>query len=128
MDYNGVERTEDFYFNLSKPELLEMELGTTGGFSEMMNKIIAAKDTASLIKTFKELILKSYGVKSEDGKRFMKSKELSEAFSQTEAYVNLYMELSTNDQAASAFANGIIPKELAKAAIEQTARIENTDA
>ncbi len=112
-DYNGVERSEDFYFNLNKAEITEMELGTTGGLSEMLKKIIAAKDTPSLIRIFKDLILKAYGEKSEDGKRFIKSKELSEAFSQTEAYSILFMELATDDNAAAAFVKGIIPADVA---------------
>lgn len=111
-DYNGVERTEPFYFNLSKAELMEMELGVTGGMTEMLNKIIAAKDAPSLMKTFKEMIMKAYGVKSDDGKRLIKSEELSIAFTQTEAYTVLFMELITDDKAAADFVNGIIPNEI----------------
>lgn len=111
-DYNGVERTEDFYFNLNKAEVMEMEMGTTGGFADMINGIIAAKDVPSLISIFKDIILKAYGQKSPDGRRFIKSKELSEEFSQTEAYVSLYMELATDDEAAANFVNGIMPKDL----------------
>lgn len=111
-DYNGVERTEDFYFNLSEAEIMEMELGTSGGFSEMMTTIVAANDTPTIMKTFKELILKAYGEKSQDGRRFIKSEEISEAFSQTEAYSKLYMELATDTEKAIAFSNGIMPKEL----------------
>lgn len=113
-DYNGVERTEDFYFNLSKAEIIEMQSSVEGGLSEMLKKIIDAKDTPTLVRVFKDLILKAYGEKSEDGRRFIKSKEISEAFSQTEAYSILYTELATDDQAAAAFANGIIPKDIAK--------------
>lgn len=111
-DYNGVERTEDFYFNLNKAEVMEMEMGTTGGFAEMINGIIAAKDVPALINIFKDMILKAYGQKSPDGRRFIKSKELSEEFSQTEAYASLYMELATDDEAAANFVNGIMPKDL----------------
>lgn len=111
-DYNGVERTEPFYFNLSKAELMEMELGVTGGMTEMLDKIIAAKDAPSLMKTFKEMIMKAYGVKSDDGKRLIKSEELSIAFTQTEAYSVLFMELITDDKAAADFVNGIIPNEI----------------
>ncbi len=118
-DYNGVERTEDFYFNLSKAELMEMELGTTGGYTEVLKGIINAKDTPSLIKIFKDLVLRAYGEKSVDGKRFIKSEELSEAFSQTEAYSTLFMELATDDKAASDFVNGIMPADLAKEVKEQ---------
>ena len=121
-DYNGVERTEPFYFNLSKAELMEMELGVTGGMTEMLNKIIAAKDAPSLMKTFKEMIMKAYGVKSDDGKRLIKSEELSIAFTQTEAYNVLFMELITDDKAAADFVNGIIPNEIQTEVAAQTAQ------
>ena len=111
-DYSGIERTEDFYFNLSKAEILEMQLSVNGGFAEMLQKIIKAKDFPTLVKTFKELILVSYGEKSEDGRRFVKSKEISDAFAQTEAYSILFMELSNDDKAASEFVNGILPADL----------------
>ena len=114
IDYNGVERTEDFYFNLSKAEVLELEMGTTGGLTEMINKIVAAQDTPTLIKIFKDLVLKAYGEKSPDGKRFIKSDEIRDAFSQTEAYSNLFMELATDAEAASKFFNGIIPDNVDK--------------
>lgn len=121
-DYNGVERTEPFYFNLSKAELMEMELGVTGGMTEMLDKIIAAKDAPSLMKTFKEIIMKSYGIKSDDGKRLIKSEELSIAFTQTEAYSVLFMELITDDKAAADFVNGIIPNEIQAEVAAQTAQ------
>lgn len=121
-DYNEVERTEPFYFNLSKAELMEMELGVTGGMTEMLNKIIAAKDAPSLMKTFKEMIMKAYGVKSDDGKRLIKSEELSIAFTQTEAYNVLFMELITDDKAAADFVNGIIPNEIQAEVAAQTAK------
>ena len=110
-DYNGTERTEDFYFNLSRAEITEMEMGIDGGMVEMINKIVAAKDAPSIIAVFKKLVLDAYGEKSPDGKRFIKSEELSTAFSQTEAYSNLFMELATNDVAAANFVNGIIPAD-----------------
>lgn len=113
-DYNGVERTEDFYFNLSKAEITEMELGTVGGFAEMIQKVINANDAPTIIKIFKDLVLKAYGEKSADGKRFVKSEEISTAFAQTEAYSNLFMELATDSKAAADFVNGIIPSDLAK--------------
>ncbi len=109
-DFNDNERTEDFYFNLSRAEAIEMELTTTGGLTDKINKIIAAQDMPSMIKIFKEIILKAHGEKSDDGRRFIKSDELSEAFSQTNAYSELFMELSTDAEAAAAFINGIIPK------------------
>ena len=120
-DYNGVERTEDFYFNMSKAELMEMELGTTGGLAETINKIVSEQDQPAIIKIFKDIVLKAYGEKSPDGKRFIKSKELSEAFAQTEAYSELFMELATDADAASKFINGIIPADLSKQLAESNA-------
>ena len=108
-DYNNVERTEDFYFNLTKAELMEMEMGAVGGLSGMIEKIVSAKDAPAIIKIFKELVLKAYGEKSADGRRFIKSKEISDAFAQTEAYSQLFMELATDADAASKFVNGIAP-------------------
>ena len=113
-DFNDVERTEDFYFNLTKAEVLEMQLGTAGGFSDMVQRVIDAKDTPQLIKIFKDLVLKAYGEKSPDGKRFVKNPEIAEAFAQTNAYSEIFMELATDDKAASAFVNGITPQGLDK--------------
>lgn len=110
-DYNGNEREEDFYFNLSKAELMEMELGTTGGMTELIKKIVNEQDNAKIMKLFKEILLKSYGEKSLDGKRFVKSEELSKEFEQTEAYSELLVELiSGGEETISAFINSIIPK------------------
>lgn len=117
-DYNGAERKEDFYFNLSKAEVMEMELSTTGGLADMIKRIVAAQDQPAIIKVFKDLILKAYGEKSPDGKRFMKvdanGTPLYIAFSQTEAYSILFMELATNDEAAAKFINGIVPADMAQ--------------
>ena len=111
-DYNGNERSENFMFNLSKAEIVEMELSTQGGFAERIQHIIDAQDTPTLVKIFKDLILKSYGVKSADGRRFEKSEELSREFSQTEAYSDLYMKLATDAGAASEFVNNIVPADV----------------
>ena len=115
-DYNGVERTENFYFNLSKAEVMEMEMGTEGGMAESIQKIIDAKDAPAIIRLFKDLVLRAYGEKSDDGRRSMKSKEISEAFSQTEAYSQIFMELATDSDAAAKFINGIVPADLAQQA------------
>lgn len=111
-DYNGVERTEDFYFNLTKAEVMEMEMTTTGGLSEMITKIVQAKDAPAIIKVFKDLILKAYGEKSPDGKRFIKNEQISQDFAQTEAYSMLFMELATDADAAAKFVNGIVPSDI----------------
>ena len=119
VDYNGTERTEDFYFNLTKAEIMEMEMGTTGGLAEMINRIVAAQDAPAIIKIFKDLVLKAYGEKSADGKRFIKSEELSTAFSQTGAYDQLFMKLATDSEAAANFVNGIVPPAEKNANIKQ---------
>lgn len=122
-DYNGVERTEDFYFNLSKAEIMEMEMSTTGGLAELIQKIVKEQDAPAIIKIFKDLVLKAYGEKSPDGKRFLKEDEngrpLSDYFKQTEAYSVLFMELATDADAAAKFVNGIIPADAAEAAKAQ---------
>ena len=126
-DYNGVERKEDFYFNLSKAEIMEMEMSTAGGLAEMINKVVATQDSVAIIKIFKDLVLKAYGEKSADGKRFIKidadGRKLANDFAQTEAYSILFMELATDADAAAKFVNGIIPADVAEAA--NKARLEN---
>ena len=114
VDFDGNKRTEDFYFNLTKAEVSEMELSTEGGLTKMLQKIVDTKDSKRIIEVFKDLILKSYGEKSPDGKRFMKTKEITEAFSQTEAYSELFMELAMNADSSAAFVNGIIPQSATK--------------
>ena len=108
-DYNGVERTEDFYFNLTKAEVTEMELSTDGGLEAMIRKVVSEKNAPAIVKIFKALVLKAYGEKSPDGRRFIKNDEIRDAFSQTEAYSDIFMELATDADAAAAFVNGIIP-------------------
>lgn len=120
-DYNGVEKTRDFYFNLSKAEIAEMELETPGGLSAYLKRITEAQDTPSLVKIFKELILKSYGVKSDDGERFIKNAQIRDEFAQTDAYSELFMELASNAEIASEFVNGIIPANF----VNKVKEIEN---
>lgn len=115
-DYNGVERNEEFLFNLSKAELMEMEMTTTGGLADMIQRIVDTQDAPEIIKIFKDIILKAYGEKSADGKRFIKVNDagipLSVAFSQTEAYSQLFMELATDADAAANFIKGIVPGDI----------------
>lgn len=119
-DYDGNERSDDYYFNFTKAEVVEMEASETGGMKKMLESIIKANDTKRIIEVFKDMIQKSYGVKSPDGKRFIKNKEVLDDFMQTEAYSELFMELATNEQAAIAFVNGIFPKEYSEAAAKNT--------
>lgn len=123
VDYNGSNRTEDFYFNLSQAEVMEMEMSTAGGLAETIQRVVAAQDAPSIIKIFKDLVLKAYGEKSLDGKRFIKSDEAATAFSQTEAYSQLFMELATNADVAAEFVNGIIPSADAPKATPAIARV-----
>lgn len=111
-DYDGNERTDSFWFNLSKAELAEMELSEDGGLDRLITKIIEEDNNKKLVEFFKKLVLMSYGEKSLDGKRFIKSEEMSTAFSQTEAYSELFMELATDSDKAAEFVNGIIPKSI----------------
>lgn len=108
-DFNDNERTEDFYFNLTAAEITEMEMSTTGGLAEMIQQIVKAQDMPAILKVFKDLVLRSYGVKSPDGRRFIKSEEISKEFAQTNAYSQLFMELAGDAEKASAFVNGIVP-------------------
>ena len=119
-DYNGVERTEPFYFNLSQAELIDMQLGGKDGlYSDKLQKMIDNHDAAAIVATIKEFVLKSYGEKTDDGKRFIKSPEISEAFMQTEAYSQLITELLSDDAKSSEFILGIMPQALREAAVAE---------
>ena len=111
-DYNGVEVTGDFWFNLTKAELLKLQLKTPGGLSGIIERLIAEKDTAKIVSLFEDIILHSYGVKSDDGKRFIKNDQVREEFTQSEAYSELFVKLISDEKAAAEFVNGIIPKDV----------------
>ena len=110
VDYNGSERTEDFYFNYTKAELAEMQFSKEGGLGEWLDKIVKADDKVQIMKTFKEIILGAYGEKSDDGRRFVKSPEISKAFTQTEAYNQLFSELIEDDKKMSDFIHAVVPE------------------
>lgn len=120
-DFNDEEITEDFYFNLNKSELAQMEFGQAGGYASLIKKIAATKDMGAILKVFKDIIHKAYGEKSADGKRFIKSDELSTAFEQTNAFDQLFMEFVSDPDVAGAFINGIIPADLREQIAEHTA-------
>ena len=127
-DFDGNKREEDFYFNLTKAEITEMELSESGGFAELIQKVVKIQDQPTLVKIFKDFILKAYGEKSADGKHFRKSPEISADFAATNAYSELFMELATNADAATEFVNGLAPvdekitAEQARAFLESKAR------
>lgn len=114
-DFNGDKQTEDFYFNLTKAEIAEMEMSTKGGLSESIKAIVEAEDTPAIIKIFKKLILDAHGVKSEDGRRFIKTEQSRVEFSQTEAYSELFIGLASDSKEAAKFVNSIVPAEAQKA-------------
>lgn len=122
-DYNGIERTEDFYFNLTQTELMKWDLKTPGGLAAKLEKITQKFDVPSLTEFLEDLIDKSYGIKSEDGVRFIKDPDLSKMFRQTEAYDQLFIELFSNEKKTADFINGILPKELLEKAKEQNANV-----
>lgn len=114
VDYNSQEREEDFYFNLNEAELTEMELSQDGGLTQYIDRIVKERNGKEIIKIFKDLVLKAYGVKSDDGRRFIKNDEVRDDFAQTEAYNKLFMELATDAEAAAKFVNGIVPPDFDK--------------
>lgn len=121
-DYNGTSRTEDFYFNLSKPEIIELEASEAGGLGAMLEEMVKSNDSRMIVSTFKTIILKAYGKKSEDGRRFIKTDELRTEFEQSEAFSELFMELATSSSSAAAFVNGILPKSIAEEAAKLAAK------
>jgi hypothetical protein len=111
-DFNDEKVVEKFYFNISKPELVEMEVEYKEGLGQKIQNIIDAKDYKQLIRMFKEIILVSYGQKSEDGRRFIKNDTLREEFVQTAAYHVLFMELAADATKAAEFLKGVLPKDM----------------
>ena len=109
-DFNNVERTETFYFNLTPAEAVEMQVMESGGLGVYIDRIIQEQDARKIIEIFKDLILRSYGVKSNDGKHFLKDEKLRAAFASTNAYSDLFMQLATDADMASAFLNAIVPQ------------------
>ena len=111
-DYNGEQRTETFYFHYTEAEILDMEMSEEGSFVDRIQRIIDAKDKTALMKLIKKFVIDAYGVKSEDGKRFMKNDELKTAFLECPAYSDIFMEMVTNDEVAADFVNGVIPSTM----------------
>ena len=127
-DFNGVRRTEDHYFNLTKAEITELELSRSGGLSTVMNRIVQSRSTPEIAEAFKEILRKSYGKKSDDGRRFMKSDEIWRDFEETEAYSELFMELISDAGKMAEFFNGIAPAEIVAAVQKKQAEEAKTNA
>lgn len=120
-DFDGTERTEDFYFHLTEAEIANMEMENDGGLAERLRRIVNSKDIKKIKEYFENIILSAYGEKSEDGRRFVKSEEITNNFKSTQAYSDIWMELVTNEDAASEFVNGIIPKSILDRSKKQNA-------
>ena len=113
-DFNGVKRTEDFYFHFNQAELMEMEMSTEGGFSARVKRIVNANSHSELIQIMKKFVLDAYGVKSEDGRRFMKDDAIRRSFVECPAYSIIFMELATDADAAAKFVTGVTPDDMPK--------------
>jgi hypothetical protein len=113
-DYNDIERTETFYFHFTEAEILDMEMSAEGGFAERVQRIIDAKDQAALMKLIKKFVIDAYGVKSDDGRRFIKNEEVKTAFLECPAFSDIFMDMVTNDELAAEFVNGVIPDTMKK--------------
>ena len=124
-DLNGKERTETFYFHYFESEIMDMEMSEEGGFAERIQRIIDAKDQASLLKVIKKFVLDAYGVKSDDGRRFNKSQEVKDAFMESPAFSKIYMELLTDDEVAAEFVNRVVPEDLDTTLAEIAAKKKN---
>lgn len=111
-DFNGNERTEKFYFNLTTTECVELMVSKAGGLEEYIQRIIDAQSQGEIVATLKELVLRAYGEKSPDGREFMKSKEISDHFAATNAFSDIYMELSFDAKKAADFFNNLLPDDL----------------
>lgn len=127
-NYNGVEVTEAVYFNLNRSELVMWQSSEDGGLAERLQRILDSKDGKNIMKTFREVILKAYGEKSDDGRRFVKSPELSAAFEQTPMFDMLFSELLMSPETALDFVNKIMPPDLAKSLPVDKADSEKLDA
>lgn len=123
VDFNGDEVSEDFFFHLSKAELVELELSHEGGLTEQLKRIVEAEDGKAIVAEFKNIILGSYGERSPDGKRFIKNQTIRDEFESTEAYSTLFMELVTDAEKAAEFVQGIIPKDLSEEAARMIAPV-----
>lgn len=111
-DFDGVERTDEAYFNLSKAELMEMAAEENGHYDTFLDRLIKEQKVTEIYRIFKALVEQAYGEKSPDGRRFIKSKELTDSFTQTAAYDELLLELVSDADAAAEFVNGIMPADL----------------
>jgi hypothetical protein len=122
-DFDGNSISEDFFFHLSKAELVELEMSHEGGLSASLQRIVNAEDGKGIVQEFKNIILTAYGKRSDDGKRFVKNSLIREEFASTPAYSALFMELVTDTDAAIEFINGVIPAGMA----EEAARIADIE-
>lgn len=124
-DFNGEETTEDVYFNLTKAELIEYEVREKGGMSSVLERISKSDDGNLIMQTFKDILLMSYGEKSDDGRRFRKNEQIREDFASSMAYDAIFWELCTDADSAAAFVNGLVPKKLLEEAQKEQQKAES---
>lgn len=112
-DFDGTNREEIFYFNLTRAECVALHMQTTGGLPAVLEKIVKANDIGTIYATFEDLLGRSYGVKSDDGRRLMKGKdgELFLAFKETNAYDELMCKLISIPGYSADFFSEVIPAE-----------------
>lgn len=120
VDYDGNERTEDFFFHVTKTEIMEMDFLEEGGLQKTVEKIMSTQDRKGLLELFKSIVIMAYGEKSADGRRFIKNQEVKDNFTQTEAYSNIFIRLATDSKLATEFINNIVPKDLQEEAAKQS--------
>lgn len=113
-DFNGAQQTDELYFNLSKAELTELQVSVNDGLDKQLKEIVTNGNAAEIIKMLKTIIAKSYGIRSEDGKRFIKREELSRDFLDSAAYDELFIQLASDPNAAMEFIKGILPADIAR--------------
>lgn len=111
-DYNGDTVKETCYFNIDKAELIQMQFDVNGTYNQYIERISQEHDLQRLGAEFTKLILGAYGKKSDDGRRFIKSEELTLSFKQSPAYSELLMQLLTDEEKAAKFMRGILPADL----------------
>lgn len=125
--FTDEDETKDLYFHLSKAELIEMELSVKGGLEDQLKEIISTEEISIIYPEFKKWVLLAYGERSSDGKTFIKSEEISQAFTQTEAYSEFLLWLMSDTSSLIEFINGIVPGGLTEDQISEAKKLVEGD-
>ena len=112
-DFNGADRKDELYFNLTEIELTTIQAASKEGIEKELQTAVDDKDVYKILEIIKLLIHKSYGIKSADGRYFEKSPEILHKFLSSAAYDSLMMDLFTDGGARGAeFIQGLMPADL----------------